>query len=65
MSATLQATLIYNPHAGFDDWQQNINATAAFWRARGWDVTLRQTDHPRHATAMAVEAARAGHQLVL
>ncbi|GIK73460.1 MAG: diacylglycerol kinase [Chloroflexota bacterium] len=65
MSTELQATLIYNPHAGFDDWQQNINATAAFWRARGWDITLRQTDHPRHATALAVEAVRAGHQLVL
>lgn len=65
MSADLQATLIYNPHAGFDDWQQNIKATAAFWRARGWDVTLRQTEYPKHATTLAVEAARAGHQLVL
>jgi len=65
MSANMQTTLIYNPHAGFDDWQQNIKATAAFWRARGWEISLRQTNHPKHATALAVEAVRAGHQLVL
>ncbi len=65
MSNAMQATLIYNPHAGFDDWQQNIEATTAFWRASGWEVALRQTEYPKHATALAVEAARAGHQLVL
>lgn len=65
MATALQATLIYNPHAGFDDWQQNIEATAHFWRTRQWDVTLRQTRFPRHATDLAVDAVRAGHQLVL
>jgi YegS/Rv2252/BmrU family lipid kinase len=61
----MQATLIYNPYAGFDDWQQNIEATAAFWRTSGWEVAIRKTDHPKHATELAVEAARAGHHLVL
>lgn len=65
MSTAMQATLIYNPHAGFDDWQQNIEATASFWRTSGWDVAIRQTNYPKHATTLAVEAARAGNQLVL
>lgn len=61
----MQATLIYNPYAGFDDWQQNIEVTAAYWRACGWEITLRQTNYPKHATALAAEAAHAGHQLVI
>lgn len=65
MTDMRQATLIYNPHAGFDDWQQNVNATANYWHAHGWDVTLRQTEYPAHATILATAAARAGHQLVL
>jgi YegS/Rv2252/BmrU family lipid kinase len=60
-----QATLIYNPHAGFDDWQEHIEDTANFWRARGWEVTLRQTEYPAHATELAAAAVRAHHHLVL
>ncbi|HHY56984.1 MAG TPA: diacylglycerol kinase family lipid kinase [Chloroflexi bacterium] len=60
-----QATLIYNPHAGFDDWQLHIEATAQYWQAREWEVSLRQTEYPVHATELAAAAARAGHQLVL
>jgi len=65
MTDTRQATLIYNPHAGFDDWQHSVNATAEYWQARGWTVTLRQTEYPAHATILAATAVRAGHELVL
>jgi diacylglycerol kinase (ATP) len=65
MSSERQATLIYNPYAGFDDWQLHVEATADYWRTRGWEVTLRQTEYPAHATELAAAAARAGHQLVL
>jgi diacylglycerol kinase (ATP) len=65
MSTQRKTTLIYNPHAGFDNWLQNIRATAAFWRSHGWEVSLRETGRPSHATELAGEAARNGHQLVL
>lgn len=57
--------MIYNPHAGFDDWQQHVEATADFWRSHAWEITLRQTEYPAHATELAAVAVRAGHQLVL
>lgn len=65
MPSRRKATLIYNPHAGFDDWQLHVEATAEYWRARAWDVTLRQTEYPAHATELAAAAARAGQHLVL
>lgn len=65
MSDVCQATLIYNPHAGFDDWQLHVAATAEYWQAHGWEVTLRQTEYPAHATELAAAAMRAGHRLVL
>lgn len=65
MTDPRQATLIYNPYAGFDDWQHSVNATADYWHAHGWHVTLRQTEYPAHATILAAAAVRAGHQLVL
>lgn len=65
MTDTRQATLIYNPHAGFDDWQHSVTATADYWQAHGWAVTLRQTEYPAHATILAAAAVRAGHELVL
>ena len=60
-----RATLIYNPHAGFDDWQQQIDAVAGFWRDEGWRVTLQTTQGPGHATELAAAAAAAGEQMVL
>jgi len=65
MTSPLRATLIYNPYAGFNDWQAHVAAVAEYWRAQHWDVTLRQTAYPAHATELAAAAARAGHQLVL
>jgi YegS/Rv2252/BmrU family lipid kinase len=59
------ATLIYNPHAGHDDWQQQIDAVAHFWGERGWDVTLQITQGPGHATALAAQAASAGAEVVI
>jgi diacylglycerol kinase (ATP) len=65
MSSSRKATLIYNPYAGFDDWQLHVEATADYWRAGAWEITLRQTEYPAHATELAAAAARAGNQLVL
>lgn len=65
MCSLRRATLIYNPYAGFDDWQLHVEATAEYWQVHGWEVTLRQTRYPAHATELAATAARAGHQLVL
>jgi len=60
-----QATLIYNPYAGYDDWQHHINDVTAFWRAAGWVLDVQTTQRPGHATALAAAAAAAGHTLVL
>ena len=59
------ATLIYNPYAGFDDWQRQIDEVAAFWQGQGWQVALRTTQGPGHATQLAAAAAAAGCQVVL
>lgn len=38
---------------------------ADFWRARGWSVVVEPTRAAGHATDLANQAARAGHQLIL
>ena len=60
-----RATLIYNPYAGFWDWSSVIAQVVAFWERQGWSVTVRSTAYTNHATALAREAAEAGHGLVL
>lgn len=59
------ATLIYNPHAGFEDWQRQIDEVAAFWQEQGWQVALHTTEGPGHATELAAAAAAEGRRLVL
>jgi diacylglycerol kinase (ATP) len=61
----VSATLIYNPHAGHDDWQQQIDAVAEFWSGRGWSITLQVTQGPGHATALAAGAAADGAEIVI
>lgn len=63
--ASSQATLIYNPAAGYWDWRAVIDRVARFWGDRGWDLHVESTDHIGHATELARAAARAGHGLVL
>lgn len=63
--SVLHASLIFNPYAGFDDWQRHVEETAEYWRTHGWEVSLCRTEYPAHATELAAAAARAGHQLVL
>lgn len=66
MSVTAQAaTLIYNPAAGFGDWEETVNGVAEFWREQGWEITLRPTERAEHAIELAREAADAGTGLVL
>jgi YegS/Rv2252/BmrU family lipid kinase len=59
------ATLIYNPHAGHDDWQQQIEGVAEYWRTCGWTVTLQTTQGPHHATALSAAAAAEGADVVI
>jgi YegS/Rv2252/BmrU family lipid kinase len=42
-----------------------VGPVAKFWRARGWQVTLRATEAPGHATELARQAASEGAALVL
>lgn len=65
MSESRPATLIYNPHAGFDNWQESIAACARYWEANGWQITLHETAYPGHATELAAAAAAAHHPLVI
>lgn len=60
-----QATLIYNPVAGYWDWRAVIERVAQFWTDRGWSVQVAATDYPGHATELARAAVAAGHGLVL
>ena len=62
---TRNATLIYNPYAGHDDWQQQIEGVARFWCDHGWAVTLQTTQGPGHATELAAAAAAAGVEVVI
>lgn len=60
-----EVTLIYNPIAGFWDWETAIAKVANFWRDNGWAVNITPTSHTGHATELARTAAAAGHPMVL
>lgn len=60
-----QATLIYNPVAGYWDWSTVISRVARYWSALGWTLHVESTDRVGHATELARAAARDGHGLVL
>ena len=62
-SATQPATLIYNPHAGFDAWQESIAACACYWEEHGWQITVHETAYPGHATELAATADAADEHL--
>lgn len=59
------ATIIFNPRAGKLNLTDSLDLVANTWRLRGWDVVLRPTNAPGHATVLAREAAEAGQDLVL
>lgn len=63
-SAMRQATLIYNPMAGFWDWSAIIAKVARFWAEEGWTLHIERTRYTGHATELARQAADAGHRLV-
>jgi len=60
-----KATLIYNPRAGQLTAADKIEPAADVWRAQGWQVTLRPTQAPGHATELARQAAEDGAHVVL
>ncbi len=60
-----EVTLIYNPTAGFRDWQQVIARVADYWRDNGWTVNIMPTSRTGHATELAATAAAAGQPMVL
>jgi YegS/Rv2252/BmrU family lipid kinase len=59
-----EATLIYNPVAGFWDWGPVVERVAHFWTERGWTVQIEATRGMGHATELARAAAAAGHGIV-
>ncbi|CAN5378323.1 diacylglycerol kinase family lipid kinase [soil metagenome] len=59
-----QATLIFNPHAGFWEWRQLVDEVAHFWQQRGWQVSIQPTQYGGHATELARAAVAANHGLV-
>lgn len=59
-----QATLIYNPTAGFWDWSAVIAKVVNFWETQGWTLHIASTRHTGHATELARQAAASGHRLV-
>jgi diacylglycerol kinase (ATP) len=63
-SAARQATLIYNPVAGFWDWSAVIAKVVHYWETQGWALHIESTRHTGHATELARAAAAAGHRLV-
>ncbi len=60
-----RALLIYNPHAGFQEWSQGVAGITELWRRRGWRVDLQPTQYPGHAVELARRAADQGVGLVL
>lgn len=59
------ATLIYNPHAGFNDWRRAVERVSAFWERAGWHVHVHATEHAQHATTLTRAAVAEEHGLVL
>lgn len=59
------ATIIFNPRAGKLNLTDSLDLVANTWRAQDWDVALRPTNAPGHATVLAREAAAAGEDVVL
>lgn len=60
-----RAVVIFNPRAGQLMAGDKIEPAAGVWRAAGWDVALRPTRAPGHATELARQAAEAGVPVVL
>lgn len=63
-SSERQATLIYNPMAGFWDWSAVIAKVVRFWSNHGWTLHIERTRYTGHATELARTAAAANHRLV-
>lgn len=59
-----QATLIFNPMAGFWEWRDVVDKVVAYWAKQGWSVTVETTSESGHATAIARAAAAGGIPLV-
>lgn len=59
------ATLIFNPRAGNLNIAAKVEPVAQYWRSQGWQVKVRPTGAPGHATELARCAADEGDLLVL
>ena len=60
-----QATIIYNPLAGPQNWEPAIREVSALWRSYGWEVAVHATAYSGHAAEIARQAAADGRDLVL
>jgi YegS/Rv2252/BmrU family lipid kinase len=59
------ATIIYNPLAGPADLASTMESIAGRWRKIGWEVDVKPTKAPGHATQLALEAVARERTLVL
>src|SRR5262245_28872317 len=65
-SRQIRALVVFNPIAGqAANLQQDIQAAAEVWRARGWTVDLQPTTAPGDGTRIAREAAVSGYDVVV
>jgi YegS/Rv2252/BmrU family lipid kinase len=65
-SCRLKARFIFNPHSGSNRRNPYLRDRALdFIRHERWDASVVSTTHPRHATALAKQAAEEGCELVV
>jgi diacylglycerol kinase (ATP) len=62
---TMKTWLIRNPVAGQRDIEDDLGRVVLYLGERGWDVTVRVTERPRHATLLAQQAVEQGCDLVV
>ncbi|MDX1414183.1 MAG: diacylglycerol kinase family lipid kinase [Candidatus Promineifilaceae bacterium] len=60
-----KVTIIYNPLAGPASLQPVMDHIASRWGDEGWEASVTATQAVGHATTLAIEAVKAGCQLVL
>jgi len=61
----MKGMLVYNPVAGQYDLRDELDEVIRFLTARGWEVSLRQTNGPGDATTFAREAVATGYDVVV
>ena len=61
----MKTLLVRNPVAGQRDVEDDLRRVLSYLAERGWDVSVRLTERPGHATELAREAATQGYDMVV